>query len=143
MYVQDAELKLRLQGCIDATSDPFSTEIWYHESCRKKYIKPIYEPVHTTSERNLQTVAEKDVEQNFINFVNEMVLNEEEPKSLKSLCKEYAEMLENFGFFKCVKSDRIKDLLINNFGEKIGFHSRIQSVQCTVKIEAKHTMRPF
>ena len=28
MYVQDAELKLRLQRCIDATSDPFSTEIW-------------------------------------------------------------------------------------------------------------------
>ena len=45
MYVKDPELKLRLQTCIDATSDPFSTEIWYHESCRKKYIKPIYEPV--------------------------------------------------------------------------------------------------
>ena len=42
MYLQDAELKLRLQKYINYIPDPFSTKIWGHDSCRKRYIRPIY-----------------------------------------------------------------------------------------------------
>ena len=35
-------------------------------------------------------------------------------------------MFLNFGFFKTIKSDRMKDLLISHFSEKIGFHPQIQ-----------------
>ena len=87
-YVQDPELKLRLQTCVNSISDPFSTEIWYHDYCRKKYLRPIYS-TDETSEQNMQNVTEKDVEQNFINYVNETIVNDEEPRTLKNLCKDY------------------------------------------------------
>ena len=114
MYVQDPELKRRLQTCVNSISDPFSTEIWCHDYCRKKYLQPIYS-TDETSERNLQNMTEKNVEQNFINYVNETIFNNEELRALKNLCKSYSNMLENFGFYKTVKSDRIKDLLIRHF----------------------------
>ena len=123
MYVQDPELKLRLQTCVNSISDPFSTEIWYHDSCRKECLRPIFS-TDETSERNLQNVTEKDVEQNLINYVNETIVNDEEPRTLKNLCKDYSNMLENFGLYKTVKSDHIKDLLILHFGDAIGFRTR-------------------
>ena len=64
------------------------------------------------------------MEQNFINYVNETIVNDEEPRTLKNLCKDYSNMLENFGLYKTVKSDRIKDLMILHFGDAIGFHTR-------------------
>ena len=42
MYVQDPDLKLTLQTCVNSISDRLSKEIWYHDSCRKKYLRPIY-----------------------------------------------------------------------------------------------------
>ena len=59
-------------------------------------------------------VTKKDVEQNFINHVNETIVNDEEPRTLKNLCKDYSNMLENFRLYKTVKSDTI------------GFHTRHQ-----------------
>ena len=147
MYIPDVQLKTRIQTFIEATTDPFSTEVWYHDSCRKMYIKPVYntlytikpvyntlytiKPVYntlyTSAEReDLQNVSENEIEQNFINYISTTILDDEEPKTLKCLCKEYTDMLLNFGFFKTIKSDRMKDLLICNFGEKIGFHPQIQ-----------------
>ena len=109
-----------------ATTDPFSTEVWYHDSCRKMYIKPVYNTLYTSAEReDFQNVSEKEIEQNFINYISTTILDDEEPKTLKCLCKEYTDMLLNFGFFKTIKSDRMKDLLICNFGEKIGFYPQI------------------
>ena len=113
-YVQDPELKLRLQTCVNSISDPFSTEIWYHDYCRKKCLQPIYS-TDETSERNLENMNEKNVEQNFISYVNETIFDNEELRALKNLCKSNSNMLENFGLYKTVKSDRIKDLLIRHF----------------------------
>ena len=31
MYVNEPELKLRLQTFVDSTPDPFATEVWYHD----------------------------------------------------------------------------------------------------------------
>ena len=132
MYIKDPDLKLRLQRCVDATPDPFSAEIWYHDSCRKTYLRPIYEAGDTTGERNLQNVSEKDIEQNFIKYVNDTIIDDEEPRTLKRLCKDYKDILENFGFFRDIKSDRMKDLLMYQFGESIGFHSRIQRNQSEI-----------
>ena len=92
MYVQDPGLKLKLQTCVNSISNQFSTEIWYHDSCGKKCFRTIYS-TDETSEQNFQNLTEKDVEQNFINYVNEGVVNDEEPRTLKSLCKDYSDML--------------------------------------------------
>ena len=64
------------------------------------------------------------MKQTFVNFVNEKFVNDEEPRALKNLCKDYSNILENFGLYKTVKSDSIKDLLILHFGNTISFHIR-------------------
>ena len=78
-----------------------------------------------TSERNIQHMTEKDMEQNFINYqsIVKTIVNHEEPQTLKNLCKEYSNILESFGLYRTVKSDCIKELLIFHFGDTIGFHT--------------------
>ena len=78
MHVQDLEPQPRLQTCVNSIYNPFSTEIWCYDSCGKKYLQPIYSN-NETIERNLQNVTEKDVKQNFINYVNETIVNDEKP----------------------------------------------------------------
>ena len=90
MYITDVQLKTRIQTFIEATTDPFLTEVWYHDSCRKMYIKPVYNTLYTSAEReDLQNVSEKEIKQNFINYISQTILDDEEPKTLKCLCKEY------------------------------------------------------
>ena len=64
------------------------------------------------------------MKQTFVNFVNEKFVNDKEPRALKNLCKYYSNILENFGLYRTVKSDSIKDLLILHFGDTISFHIR-------------------
>ena len=52
------------------------------------------------------------MEQHFINYVNETIVNDGELRTLKNLCNDYSNMLESFGLYKIVKSDHVKDLLI-------------------------------
>ena len=67
MYVQDPQLKFKLQTYVNSISYPFPREIWYHDSCPKKHLLPIYS-TDETSEGKLQNASEKDMEQNFINY---------------------------------------------------------------------------
>ena len=49
-------------------------------------------------------------------------------------------MLENFGLYKTIKSDRIKELLTLHFGDTIGFHNRHErnkSALCTAGKQAE------
>ena len=107
MYVQDPELKIRLQKCVNSISEPFSTEIWYHDFYGKKYLRLIYSS-DETSEWNLQNVTEKDAAQNLINYVNETVAYDEESKTLKNLCKDYSNMLGNLYFTKSLNQIVLK-----------------------------------
>ena len=63
-------------------------------------------------------MTENDVKQNFINYVNETIINDEELRTLKNLCNDYnsnSNMSQNFGPYKTIKLDHIKDLLILHF----------------------------
>ena len=116
-------MRARIQKFIDATTDPFATEVWYHDNCQKNHIRPAY---GSSENSDLQNVSEKEVEQRFVNYISETIIEEREPKTLKFLCKQYEDMLLNFGYFKVIKSDRIKELLMLNFADKVGFHQRMQ-----------------
>ena len=82
MYVQDPDLKLRLQTCVNSLSDSFSTEIYIMILVKKKYLWHIYS-TDETIKWNLQNVTEKYVEQNFISYVNETIVNDKEPRALQ------------------------------------------------------------
>ena len=94
-----------------------------------------------TSERNIQHMTEKDMEQNFINYqsIVKTIVNHEEPQTLKNLCKEYSNILESFGLYKTVKSDCIKELLIFHwrYNRLPYYRWRKKLLLCTVGEEAK------
>ena len=56
-------------------------------------------------------------------------------------------MLENFGLYKAMKSDRIKDLLIRHFRDAIGFHTRHErnksAIMYTAGEQAKLTTKQY
>ena len=63
-------------------------------------------------------MTENNVKQNFINYVHERIINDEELWTLKNLCNDYnsnSNMSQNIGPYKTIKLDRIKDLLILHF----------------------------
>ena len=124
MHLTDSNMRIRIQKFIDTTTDPFATEAWYHDNCRKKYAGPTYG--NSDKNSNLQNVNGKEVEQRFLSYISKTVFEEKEPKTLKSLCKWYQDFLLNFGYYKLIKSDRMKELLLLHFGEKIRVHQRIQ-----------------
>ena len=69
-------------------------------------------------------MTEKDAEHNFINYVNETIVNNKQPKTLKNLYKDYSNMLGKLVLYKTIKSNHIKDLLTLHFGYIIGFYTR-------------------
>ena len=56
-------------------------------------------------------------------------------------------MLENFGLYKAMKSDRIKDLLIRHFRDAIDFHTRHErnksAIMYTAGEQAKLTTKQY
>lgn len=61
-YVEDTDLKKRLHVLIDSTGDPLAAKICYHESCFKKYMRPVYDP---ELEDHMPHVDYADVKQKF------------------------------------------------------------------------------
>ena len=115
-----------MQKFIAATSDPFFAEVWYHDSCRKKYLKPIYDAQYKADEGNLRNINEKDIEQNFINYVNDTIIEDKEPKDFEKSLQGISRYVGEFCFFRTIKCDCMKELLRKKFSEDIGFHSQIR-----------------
>jgi len=60
-----------------------------------------------------------------------------EPRTLNGLLLDYQNMMSNFGLsIYSIKTSRIKELLINEFKDKIGFHKRYQRNQSTIVYDA-------
>ena len=58
-----------------------------------------------------------------------MILEENEPRTLKGLLEAYNKMLENYNFKKCERTLLLKEMLQKEFGQSICFHDRFQKHQ--------------
>ena len=126
VLIEDGELTDRLIRLVKSTSaltDPFANDIMYHHACWQKHIN------HTnfTSENSihLQNVCLSEARSLFLRHVDSIIFTNREIHSLQSLLADYKRIVSDYGYtVGDIKSTYLKDLLINEYQETIGFKER-------------------
>ena len=77
---------------ITGWTDSFAAEIRYHPVSWRNYISNTKDEVEDLPYQNVQ---EQEVQQLFFNHVEGVILEENEPGTLKGLLEDYNKMLEN------------------------------------------------
>ena len=125
VWIEDEMLRLRLSRLVestDALSDAFAADIMYHHSC---YLDHITNRFSTDKGIHLQNVTYSEMKHLFLRRVEEIIFTEHEIRSLQSLLREYKQIAAEYGFpVGKVKSSYVKDVLIKEYGDGIGFHER-------------------
>ena len=134
VYLEDVILRDRILSVMDSTEDPFAAEIRYHRSRWKKYVNPLYHSDQDAdSVLHLQGVRHAEVRQMFSKHVRHTVLEMTEPRTLIGLLLDYQNFMRNFGFdASAVKTSSIKQMLLDEFHDKIGFHDRYHKNKSTI-----------
>ena len=122
---EDWQLRDRLSHLIDSISDPFATSIMYHRSCWQKYIT--HRSVCPDDIMHAQNVSLLDARSLFFRHVDAVIFQEHEIRSLQTLLEDYKRIVGDFGYpVGDLKSSYIKELLIKEYHERIGFKERIE-----------------
>ena len=128
VLIADKQVRDRLSKLIESTSalsDPFANDISYHHACWMKHIHHVeFNPDHAI---HLQNVSFFEAKNLFFRHVDSVIFSEREIRSLQSLLVDYKRIIREYGHHVGdVKSSYVKDMLINEYQEKIGFKERRQ-----------------
>jgi len=75
---------------------------------------------------HLQHVNLREAQALFFQHIQQVIFKDHEIRTLQGLLQDYIRITSNHGHFSQVRSSYLKELLIKEFGEDIGFHERIQ-----------------
>ena len=78
---------------IDSVSDPFATEIYYHRSCWKFYVKPVYEESTSNIESSNTTDYSSEVNKMFFDHVQKVFFDFNESRTLIGLLLDYTHIV--------------------------------------------------
>ena len=71
-------------------------------------------------------MEEQEVKQLFFTHVRNAIIEENEPRILKSLFENYSKMLKKYNFKRCERTWLLKEILQKEFAPSVGFHNRFQ-----------------
>ncbi len=128
--LDDTNMRTRLLAFIAECNDPFAREVCYHPECWRKYVRPIDNSSSTSLP--LQGVRRQEVDQKMLQHVKSVIFEENEPRTLTGLLKDYNQLLDNHNFQRCEKSSNLRRMLEKEFGDRICFHVRFQKNQSTI-----------
>lgn len=121
--IEDSELRSRLTQLVESTtalSDPIANDIMYHHYCWLKHVNNT--KLQQDDEMHLQNVNLSEAKQLFFRHVDSVIFTEREIRSLRSLLTDYKRIIGDYGYVVGdVKSSYLKDILINEYKETIGF----------------------
>ena len=95
--LKEDQMRDRILAVIAVTPDPFATEVYYHRSCWKKYTRQTYEDDNSLS-IHVQNVRMTEVNEMFRPHVRTVILELNEPRTLRGLLLDYQNIAGNFGF---------------------------------------------
>ncbi|MES9879868.1 MAG: hypothetical protein ABW185_03205, partial [Sedimenticola sp.] len=128
VLIEDGDLRNRLTQLVDSTtvlSDPFANDIMYHHACWLKHIN--HKTLRPDDEIHLQDVSLSEAKSLFYRHVDSVIFNEHEIRSLQSLLMDYKRIVSDYGYaVGDIKSSYLKDMLINEYQETIGFKERTE-----------------
>ena len=126
VVIEDEQLRDRVTWLIESTSalsDPFANYIMYHQVCWMKHIHNTH--FKPDDAMHLQSVSLSEAKNLFFRHVDSVIFTEREIRSLQSLLADYKRIVSEYGYaVGDVKSSYVKDLLINEYRDKIGFKDR-------------------
>ncbi len=118
----------RINCLIDSAADqPYALEIRYHHKCWLKYVHKYQKMSEDDKLPHMQNVTLREARTILFDHIRRVIFQEYELRSLQSLLQDYTSIISRYGFpTSGVKSSYIKHILIHEFEDKIGFHSRPQ-----------------
>jgi hypothetical protein len=126
VHIEDEDMRHRLTKIVESTSalsDPFASDILYHHACWLKHINN--RKVVPDDAMHLQNVCLTEARNLFFKHVDFIIFTECEIRSLQSLLADYKRIVGDYGYaVGDVKSSYLKELLIKEYQDKIGFRSR-------------------
>ena len=132
VFIDDQDLRQRLIALIDCTPDPWATEIPYHESCMKHYLRPTYD-LSDARTLNIHNVSLPVIRQLFFKHIRKTIVEYNEPRTLRSLLSDYELIANNSGItVGTIKTSYIKELVEKEFKDELGFHERYHHNQSTI-----------
>lgn len=133
IVLQDDKMRDRINRLIDSVTDPFSTEIRYHHKCWLKYVGAYQKLSVEEQPMVLNQVTFREAQTTFLNHTRRVICESHEIRTLQGLLSDYKNIVGNYGFpTSGVKSSYVKELLLREFGDKIGFHVRPQKNESEV-----------
>ena len=113
---------------VDSTTDPFAADILYHESC---WTEPVLCNLNNRLEdSHLQNINTDDARKLFFRHVDEVIFRNREIRQLQWLLSDYKLVVGDYSLaVGDVKSGYLKQLLIKECGERIGFKEPRQKNQ--------------
>lgn len=128
IHLEDNVLRSRLNTLIASIPDcetAFGWEIRYHRGCWRDFITHA-KPLSDESVQHLQGVNLREAQAIFFNHVRQVIFEDHEFRTVQSLLQDYQRIISNHGHYSKVKSSYVKDILMKEFEEDIGFHQRSQ-----------------
>ena len=127
-FLKDVEMRRRITILVDSTSDPFAEDIRYHHSCWTEYVlRNLDKPL---TECHLQSINIDDARKLFFRHVDKVIFENREIRRLQGLLCEYKLIVGDYGLVVGdVKSGYLKQLLVKEYGDRIGFKEPRQKNQ--------------
>ena len=126
VLIEDRELRDRLTRLVESTSvlsDVFVMDIMYHHPCWLKYITNV--KIKSEDAMHFQSVSLSEARSLFFRHVDTVIFKEHEIRSLQSLLDDYKCIVTDYGYpVGAIKSSYVKELLINEYKDDIGFKGR-------------------
>ena len=113
----------RINCLIDYANDqPYALRIRYHLKYRLKYVCSYQKLREDDKLPRMQKITFREAQTMFFDSIRLIIFEEHVIRSLQSLLQEYSSILSQYGFStSSIKSSYIKDILIREFGDEIGF----------------------
>ena len=123
VVLQDDAMRNRINCLIDSITDSFSTEIRYHHKCGLKCVGQ-YQKMSVEEKLPLKhDVTYREARTMFIDHVRQVVFVDYKIITLQGLLREYKSIMGTYGLPHLgVNSSYVKEMLVHEFGDVIGFH---------------------
>ena len=115
----DRERMTAVVNAISGLSDIYASDIRYHKKCWRDNI------INAQRLSHLQSVSLEEARSLFFKHVDSVIFEEHEIRTLQSMLSDYKAKVSDFGYnVGDIKSSYLKQLLIDEYGNNIGFKER-------------------
>ena len=130
IIISDDQTRARVNTLLEWIDEDYTAiEIRYHPKCWTNNVRK-WQNMNRNKKRQMvreKTVSLREVQALFMDHVREVIFQEHEMRSLQTLLNDYKDMRYTSGHIygtEGLKSAYVKELLLKEFGDKIGCHQR-------------------